>query len=371
MNQNAALDHRRTQVMGIDIGGANLKIADGHGRSHSRPFPMWIEFERLGDVLQCLIAEFCQQHGFELRFLAVTMTGELADCFASRRLGVQHIIDHVTRVVQPENVRIYAVGEDWLRPDQASRRHWDVAASNWHALATWVTRQTWFDAPAAIVLDIGSTTTDVIPVARPGVMTLARTDRDRLENYQLVYSGVERTPVCAIVGSLKLGGARVAVMNEVFAKTDDVYLCLDLVSENSRDSSTADGRPRTQEFARARLARMVGEDSESLNHEIINDMAHQIFSQQAKLIAEAIEYQLEFITESTKMSPEEIQIFVSGHGDFLAQAALARISFPITPTTFLSEVINGEVSRCGPAEAVAWLLERHLEKYPTQPTASI
>ena len=69
--------------LGLDIGGANLKASDGERRSLSRPFPLWREPDRLADALRLLVNEFDPPSS-----LAVTMTGELADCFETKDDGV-------------------------------------------------------------------------------------------------------------------------------------------------------------------------------------------------------------------------------------------------------------------------------------------
>ena len=63
--------------LALDIGGANIKIADGRGYSASEPFALWREPARLSEVLRFTIsrAPRCD-------CIVATMTGELAG-FAS------------------------------------------------------------------------------------------------------------------------------------------------------------------------------------------------------------------------------------------------------------------------------------------------
>ncbi|MEO8493517.1 MAG: H4MPT-linked C1 transfer pathway protein, partial [Planctomycetota bacterium] len=78
------------QWLALDIGGANLKVADGLGHAESFPFALWREPEHLVQELRTLIAQSprCDR-------LAVTMTGELADCFENKTAGVTFILDAV------------------------------------------------------------------------------------------------------------------------------------------------------------------------------------------------------------------------------------------------------------------------------------
>src|SRR4051794_1172212 len=62
-------------ILGLDIGGANLKAATADKRAVSVPFPLWKQPDKLPAALAELVAKFP-----EAEELAVTMTGELCDC---------------------------------------------------------------------------------------------------------------------------------------------------------------------------------------------------------------------------------------------------------------------------------------------------
>ena len=72
---------------------------------------------------------------------------------------------------------------------EARARPLEVAAANWAASALAVAAR----HPDALVLDVGSTTADVIPVAAGRVAAAGRTDLDRLMAGELVYTGALRT----------------------------------------------------------------------------------------------------------------------------------------------------------------------------------
>ena len=342
-----------SNVIGCDIGGANLKLADCFGSCVTEVFPMWLKAAQLGSTLRDLLGAF---QVTEATQLAVTMTGELADCFATRREGVHQILDQVERAFAPAKTRVYAVGNRWLTPSQAVAAPWEVAASNWHALATWIGSR---DAQRVdLVLDIGSTTVDVVPmgfnaqgISRP--LTPARTDRDRLELGQLVYTGLERTTIAAIVREVNVQHRRCPVMAERFATSDDCYIVLGLTPESLADCDTADNRPRTRTFAHARLARMIGEDAETLPIEASQQIAQQVIEAQATQVAEAIERNL---SESSR------NITAVGHGRALAQLAIARLDQPAPAVTWLADQLTPAAARCAPALAVANLLAAHLRR---------
>ena len=71
------------KIAGLDIGGANIKLADADGRGWSQVFPMWKEHRRLCVALSEMLDAFG-----EAELIAVTMTAELADCFETKAEGI-------------------------------------------------------------------------------------------------------------------------------------------------------------------------------------------------------------------------------------------------------------------------------------------
>lgn len=349
------------EVVGLDIGGANLKAAIWLGendvRGRSMNFPMWKQPEQLADGVRKIMGEIetsgtTGASALRRRHLAVTMTGELADCFASRREGVARIVDQLLQVVSADQLSIYSVDGRWFTAEQAKEDPWTVAASNWHALASWLAQwpPTAHALRCAVLVDIGSTTVDILPVINGRLATQARTDRDRLEQSQLVYTGVRRTPVCAVVQRLAVEGIDIPVMAELFATVDDAYLLLGLVEEDAQDADTADGRPRTKPDAAARLARMIGEDADRLSPLQLSCMANQIIGAQARQLAEAIEANLNQF--SSEIAPH---LVCSGHGLPLFEQTIRKLKTATASVIRLNEHASDEVSRCAPAAAVAWL----------------
>ena len=76
------------RLLAFDIGGANLKASDGLDFCASRPFPLW---RRPAELAAALAASGCRRRPPADRWVA-TMTGELADCFATKAEGVAAIV---------------------------------------------------------------------------------------------------------------------------------------------------------------------------------------------------------------------------------------------------------------------------------------
>jgi probable H4MPT-linked C1 transfer pathway protein len=132
-----------------------------------------------------------------------------------------------------------------------------VASANWSATANWIATQ----VPEAILVDIGSTTTDIVPIVGGRVAARAADDAGRLATGELVYQGVVRTPLCGLAQRVEFGGALVNVMNEWFATTADVYRLTGELDSAHDLHPSADGGPKTEAGSRVRLARMIGRDA--------------------------------------------------------------------------------------------------------------
>lgn len=348
--------------LGLDIGGANLKAAHTQGWTRSAFFPMWREPHRLAAQLAGLIDDAPAFDG-----VAVTMTGELADCFATRSEGVAVILEQITSILPAPIVQVYCVDGSWRSPSQAARNPWLAAASNWHALAQWSSR--WLKHPLGLVIDVGSTTMDVIPIDPKGVATRSKTDSERMRRSELIYTGIERSNLAGIIRTAPLFGKRCPVMNELFATTRDVYLWRGDLEPDANDCNTADGRPANRESARYRLARVVGEDGSTLADQDITAIAECVFLRQSQTLARAIckvSKRLERVRPES--SGAEKAIILSGHGGFLVQAALGHLeSGPeMVP---LDTMLGPELSRSAPAYAVACLAAER-QSQPEATTAS-
>lgn len=319
-------------IIGIDVGGANIKYARTDSTALDRCFPMWRCPGKLADTL----ADDLKRLGATTRTrLAVTMTGELADCFADRAVGVDHIVKHVQQAAQEQgitDVAYYGIDGQFHSAAQAVLIPDTIAAANWHALARFVAIKL---CDSGLLIDIGSTTTDLIPIDNGHLATDAMTDFDRLTRSQLVYIGGRRTPVCAINSTLQYDGQCVPVMNEFFATIDDARILLRLQPELADDTDTADNQPRTIPCAANRIARMIGLDRRTVTLDQAIEMARQIVDTAKSRIASAITH------------PENGHYIVSGHCDDM-------IDFPTgSDVQRLSQLLGADLSRSAPAYAVA------------------
>lgn len=331
--------------LGLDIGGANLKAADGRGWARTDPFLLWREPHRLADALVELTDQAPRCDGW-----AVTMSGELCDCFRTKTEGVQQILSAVDRAVGGRELLVYCVEGHTVSIDEARRAPQLVAAGNWHALAKFAGR--FVVTGAGLLLDIGSTTTDVVPILAGAPCPRGTCDTDRLLCSELIYSGVGRTPICAITNSLPWRGRVCPVTAEFFATSADAYVTLGDLPEQPHDATTADGRPRTIEFARERLARMICADSASFGAADALAAAAHVRATQIAQISGAIGRVIATGHATTRF-------IVSGAGEFLARRVIDTM-FPGAPVVALSEELGSDASRCAPAHALAVLARENV-----------
>jgi (4-(4-[2-(gamma-L-glutamylamino)ethyl]phenoxymethyl)furan-2-yl)methanamine synthase len=270
-------------VIGLDVGGANTKAAwrDGDERRVlSRPFEVWRDREALTAVLREVVAEVAPD-GAEA--VALTMTAELSDAFRTKREGVEFVLA-AAQAALPGRLGVLTTAGELVGVGEARERPLEVAAANWVASALAVAGR----FGDALMLDVGSTTVDVIPIAGGRVAARGRTDLDRLLAGELVYTGVLRTNAAAIAARVPVRGAWCPVASELFAISADVHLILGHIQPGDYDCPTPDGRPASVEYARERLARLVCADAEQLASEEIDAIAAFLHSEQVRAVADAI-----------------------------------------------------------------------------------
>jgi probable H4MPT-linked C1 transfer pathway protein len=330
-------------VIGWDVGGANVKAArveTGPGglrvRVLSRPFEIWREKDALPALLGAMETELGPAGA-----TAVTMTAELSDAFRTKREGVGFVLDAVSRVAGA-GVAVFTTAAGFLDADAARARPLEVAASNWMATATLVARH----GGDGVLVDVGSTTADLIPIRDGRVAARGRTDPERLLAGELVYTGAVRTNVAAIVARVPLWDGECPVAAEYFALSGDAHLLRGDLAPEGYTCPTPDGRPATPEFAAERLARVVCADAEMLTRAEVETIAAAVAEAQVRAIAAALSR-----VESRVTPPA--RVVATGQGAFLAHRAAAACRLP---SRDLSELLGVDVGSAAPAVAVAWLL---------------
>jgi probable H4MPT-linked C1 transfer pathway protein len=331
-------------TLAVDIGGANTKAARLHGtslRTVSRPFEVWRDREALAAVLREVAAEAGQADA-----VAITMTAELSDAFRTKREGVAFVLAAAEEALGDLPLSVLTTNGELVSMGEARARPWDVAAANWVATALAVA-----DVHAdALLIDIGSTTADIVPIAAGRVAASAHNDLERLLAGELVYTGALRTNLAAIAPRVPVRGEWCPVSSEYFAISADVHLVLGHLAEEAYDCPTPDGRPPTAACARERIARLVCSDVEQLDEEEIDAIATFLHSEQLRQIEHAAH------RVQRPLRPDAPVVAV-GAGAFLGRAVAARLGRPVADAPAPWGATGAEAA---PAAALAALLAARL-----------
>jgi probable H4MPT-linked C1 transfer pathway protein len=304
-------------VIGLDIGGVNTKAVwrDGDSvRTVLRPYDVVREREALTTVVRDVVAALA---GEPADLIALTMTAELSDEFRTKREGVGFVLDAVEAAV-PGRVLAFTTAGELVSLAEARARPLDVAAANWVASALAVGAL----HADALMLDVGSTTADVIPIAAGRVAAAGRNDLDRLLAGELVYTGALRTNLAAIAPRVPIRGRWCPVASELFAISADVHLILGHLAPEAYTCPTPDGRAASVEYARERVARLVCADVEQLGPGEVERIAAYLHAEQVRQIEVAAR---QVGTRFAGAPP----VVTLGVGAFLARAAAERLGRPV------------------------------------------
>jgi probable H4MPT-linked C1 transfer pathway protein len=216
------------KILGWDIGAANIKAAilayekgiEVRSDVASQPYEIWREKKRLPEVLESVLGKVCPDGSPQA--MALTMTAELSDIFASKREGVLYVLESVETAFPGSSAFALSNSGEFVHSRDARFRPQDFAATNWLASARWLAP----NYPDCLIVDVGSTTTDIIPILDGQVAASGRTDTARLISGELVFTGVLRTNVAAIVQSVPLDGKFCPVASEYFVNSGDIHLIL-------------------------------------------------------------------------------------------------------------------------------------------------
>ena len=334
-------------ILGWDIGGVNIKaalvVSGTLGEVLTRPFELQHAPERLARLLADMAGELTSESVVH----AVTMTAELSQMFRTKREGVRFVLAALHRAFPDAPVQVYTTAGAFVSPGTARERPLDVAAANWVATATLVARH----HRDVLLIDVGTTTADLIPIVAHRVAARGRTDTERLVSGELVYTGAVRTPVEAVVRQVPVPGGVARVSAEGFALTGDVYVWLGDLGIDDYDAATPDGRPAAREFAGERLARIVCADREMLDDEAITRIANAVAGAQLRQLSDAIRH-------LRAEHPGLDAAVVTGLGAFIGERAARAEGLPAVP---LTNRLGVPGARSAPAAAVALLLHESLQ----------
>ena len=247
------------KIIGWDIGGAHIKASffdfkKSKIKTRQIFFPIWRNYKKFIKTIALLEKKFpkCDYH-------AVTTTAEISDIFKNRKTGVKKIINLFTQSVSQKKIFFYGK-KKFLRKKIALKKTHLIASMNWHASANFISKI----FSDCILLDIGSTTTDIIPIKNKKINLKSFTDFYRLNNSSLIYTGVLRTPITSITNSINFKKRKYKLMNENFATIGDVYRILGEIPKKVDLNETSDMKSKKKRASARRLSRLLGLDYKHL-----------------------------------------------------------------------------------------------------------
>ena len=339
------------KIAGFDIGGANTDLAvvefDEEGKiinikSDFRYLPMWIKKDELTSTLIDLLGPDMD----EIVAVGVSMTAELADSYQNKTEGV---MDIASRVMKSFDIPVGFVGLNGMMDyGEVKNSPLDLAAANWIATAPLAA----YMSPDCVLIDTGSTTTDIIPIKNGQECARGRSDLERLVTGELVYTGTLRTNVATIVDKVPLKNEWVRVASELFAVSADVHMALENIAPEDYTSETPDGCGRSREDCLLRLSRVVCGDLDLLSHEDVLEIAKHIYQIQVEKVAEA----LKEVTDRENLD----LVVATGLGMNIIGSKAAEILGLEVKT--MDEILTKEDCVVAPAVGTAILMEKFMNK---------
>lgn len=334
MAQKNTMSKHTTTIAGIDIGGANTKYCQSDGYTLNTIFPLWKKKKDLPTILKQITSTK------KIHTLAITMTGELCDCFKTKIEGVRYILNSI-----PKNQftpLVWTTNQNFIPLTNAMDNPEICAASNWLGLASFIAKQ--LPEDFGISMDIGSTTTDITSIDQGNPIATGITDTQRLKSGELIYTGIKRTPLASLLGS--------KYAQEYFATIADAHLLANNLEENLEDTDTADGRSFIKTNSVRRIAKMLCADQNEVPMSKIIKTSQIAIKTQTKWITKALQKHLR------RRNKEPKWISISGSGESLGRTVINAFKWKAAPVVYsFSNTFGKENSNAACAYSIMKLVE--------------
>ena len=261
-------------ILTIDIGGANTKtllllLRSNNIKEEIFYFPLWKKKNEFENLLEKI------KNRYKPEIVGITTTAELCDVFETKKDGIRFISKICKKVFG--NPYFLTIDGKLTAKGEAN-----IGAANYVASIYYLERK----FREGILIDIGSTTTDIIPFRKNEIL-YGKSDLERLAKLQLIYTGMLRTPLNTIVHEVIFKGKNIRVASEFFAITADLYRILGYICKEDYSCETPDGKGRSLEECMRRVARLLCSEVNEIEEEL-PEICEYIKNEQIKIIAEGI-----------------------------------------------------------------------------------
>jgi len=331
------------KIIGWDIGGAHIKAAKidfkkKTSKTEQIYSPIWKNVNNLKKSIKLIKKKLGKTN-----YHAITMTAELSDIFPDRKHGVKHVINLSSKILGEKNIFFYSK-KNFLKKKSAIKKTFELSSMNWHATASFISN--FF--PNCILVDIGSTTTDIIPIKNKEIISKGTSDYQRLKSNELIYLGVLRTPIQVVEKKKNL-------INENFANLSDVYRVLNKIPSTVDLLPTLDNKTKNKHDSARRIARIFGKDYKKNHFLKWKKTAYQIEEKHLKILKEVIK------KIEKKNFLKKVPIIGAGIGEFLVKKIYNKKEY-FSFYSKINYIKKIKVINCESAISVALILNSFLER---------
>jgi len=256
------------KYLGIDIGGAHLKYIGVNKKKEIKlvnyiPYKIWSSSNQLEKCLQNLSNNIRSKE----TICGITMSAELCDVFPNRENGVKELI-RLCKILKSNKLYYTFKKSVFSEEPKAS----EIMSMNWHSIGRLCEKR----IKDCIIIDFGSTTTDFICIKNFKFINKNFTDFSRLNNHELLYTGISRTPIFSLLKNIIINKKNYNLIPEYFSDMSDVYRIIKMLNRNIDLDDTRDGRGKSQIASKVRVSRNLGFDYDKSKSNIIEKFCNKL-----------------------------------------------------------------------------------------------
>ena len=271
---------RKIEFLGIDIGGAHIKIV-GLDKQKKIILVKYIKFYFWKNKAKLFkFFDFINSISTPHTKIGITLTAELCDIFETRIDGFKKIYNECKRL--KNKFFFYTSSKEVFTVKSNTKK---IISMNWHATGKFISK----NLSNAVIVDFGSTTTDIICIKNKIIKNLSFDDFSRLKNNELIYTGLTRTPIFGIMNELSLNGINYPVIPEFFSSMSDVYRINKSLDKILDIDDTADNTEKNLNQSFIRVARNFGFDFDKSNKELLKKISRKLINCQMNKIAVSLD----------------------------------------------------------------------------------
>ncbi len=270
------------KFLGIDVGGAHIKIVglDKNGiicYVAYKNCPLWKNIKNLKNQIK-FINKLSKNKDITC---GITMTGELCDLFKDRISGAKIIFE--------ECLNIHFKKLFYTNSDKAFKKKnlnfEEVISMNWHATGRFLEKI----LDNAVIVDFGSTTTDFICIKKNKLVNKGLDDFSRINNSELLYTGLTRTPIFGILNTLIYKKKKYQIIPEFFSNMSDVYRIKKKIIKNFDLDEVADKTGKSTNASLRRISRSFGFDYNNEKKKLLKSLVEILSKEQLNKISNNID----------------------------------------------------------------------------------